>query len=808
MHRTHWLAGGAVTALVCLVAVARADLVFFKDGYVLQGKVRRQTSTEFDSVTGEFYSLPRGFYMVDDGPRRVYFCPQRMSLIERLSPPADEQFSVGKLTFLMGTRIPSPPPLEEVVDAPDFNEKTWERVFKFRSGEREIAVKQRLATVNPYYARVDATSKFRWSHGYLTREFDPEQLYALIKNNKFLDESPPRPPKKKLTPGQILFRRMKLINFCTQAGWYDKAEKELARLAKDMPEQKSRVELTLAAVARHRARDQWEEIKVAYQAGQYKAAAKLAEAYSTKHAPDKVIADLRELRSKLVGHGKAVSEADAALAETAKFASSADGKALALAATVIRKELHSSNIDRLDGFLGQYREANRQKARGKAPPYTADQLLALAVSGFLLGGPSGVPDPTQAISLWKARQLVLEAMNTATTAGRQALINAYLRQVKSPPDMDEVAQMVDYLPPFDPARDTSTATQEVPLGRRGLSKYLLKLPPEYTHNRSYPVVVALHDGGESAKAVVKRWEKMAAKHGYILVVPEWGGGTYRFTEDEHMKVLDALKDVRRRFHPDSDRVFLFGQGEGGKMAFDVGLSHPDLFAGVMPMGAGPLFFARKYWRNAQYLPFYIMTGTNVIPQYGVGMREQLKSWVNHRYSVLLVEYKGRGSEWLGGELPNMFDWMRFQKRVFPLNRLGSDGLGGGFGEEFCTHRDTDDRFYWISTEGLSRVCRMPPGRFNNLMEPAKISARVVPTTNTIICKGVGVNKMTVWIGRNSAGQYLLDLDRKVTVQVGLQTKFSGKVTPSLGVLLDDLHERADRKHLFVAKVPMTGRLGG
>src|SRR5262249_16382706 len=147
-------------------------------------------------------------------------------------------------------------------------------------------------------------------------------------------------------------------------------------------------------------------------------------------------------------------------------------------------------------------------------------------------------------------------------------------------------------------------------------------------------------------------------------------------------VLDTLRDLRRRFHPDCDRVFLFGLGEGAKMAFDVGLSHPDLFAGVMPMGAGPLFHARKDWRTAQHLPFYVMMATNVVREHGEGMRAQLKSWIDNRYSILLVEYKGRGSEWLGGELPNMFDWMRFQKRAFPMDRLGSDGLGGGFGEEF------------------------------------------------------------------------------------------------------------------------------
>src|SRR5215813_7926004 len=124
MQRKHWLAG-VLAVLVCVVGVARADLIFFTDGYVLQGKVVRQTTTELDSATGELFTIPRGFYFVDDGPRRVYFCnhKNRMSLVERLVPPADVTFSVGNLTLIVGTRIPSPPPMTEVIDAPKFEHK-------------------------------------------------------------------------------------------------------------------------------------------------------------------------------------------------------------------------------------------------------------------------------------------------------------------------------------------------------------------------------------------------------------------------------------------------------------------------------------------------------------------------------------------------------------------------------------------------------------------------------------------------------------------------------------------------------------
>ena len=51
-------------------------------------------------------------------------------------------------------------------------------------------------------------------------------------------------------------------------------------------------------------------------------------------------------------------------------------------------------------------------------------------------------------------------------------------------------------------------------------------------------------------------------------------------------VIDTLRDLRRRFQVDSDRVFLFGWEQGADAALDIGMSHPDQFAGVL---FGPAF---------------------------------------------------------------------------------------------------------------------------------------------------------------------------------------------------------------------------
>jgi len=179
----------------------------------------------------------------------------------------------------------------------------------------------------------------------------------------------------------------------------------------------------------------------------------------------------------------------------------------------------------------------------------------------------------------------------------------------------------------------------------------VKLPPEYRHSRPYPVLIVLHEAGEKPSDMIQRWAEAAAENGYILLAPEWQvspNGKYTYSEAEHLTVLNALRDLRRRFNTDEDRVFLFGLGEGGAMAFDVGLGHPDLFAGVLPMGAAPQFHAELCWRNAQYLPFYVVYGSQG-PDHDK-LKDLFNNWVILRaYPQLWIDYKGRGIEWYGGE---------------------------------------------------------------------------------------------------------------------------------------------------------------
>src|SRR5205814_535444 len=171
----------------------------------------------------------------------------------------------------------------------------------------------------------------------------------------------------------------------------------------------------------------------------------------------------------------------------------------------------------------------------------------------------------------------------------------------------------------------------------GGGSYVVQLPPEYHPLRSYPVVLLLSSGREKAEEMLSRFTPEAAKRGLILAAPLREGNTVIKTrhqprEKDQVMVINTLRDLRRRFQIDSDRVFLFGWEDGADLAFDVSLGHPDLFAGVVPMcGTIPVLTRRYYWTNAQYLPFYIIEGERNGNHPKV-MRELFKDWTRQPFA--------------------------------------------------------------------------------------------------------------------------------------------------------------------------------
>jgi hypothetical protein len=257
-------------------------------------------------------------------------------------------------------------------------------------------------------------------------------------------------------------------------------------------------------------------------------------------------------------------------------------------------------------------------------------------------------------------------------------------------------------------------------------------------------------------------------------------------------VLRCLRDACRRFAVDTDRVFLSGHSMGGDAAWDMGLAHPDLWAGVIPIVARSDRYCNRYTDNALRLPFYVVCGELDGSKLMDNARD-LDRYLQRNYNCTVVEYLGRGHEHFYEEILHIFDWMgRFRRDFFPRDFL-------------CwTMRPWDNWFWWVEVEGLPPGAMVdpqdwPPPRGT---QPAKVEASIADNNGLNVT--VGAARVTVWISPE-----MIDFEQRANIVVGARRVNAPDrfVQPDLETLLEDARSRGDRQHPFWAKIEVpTGRV--
>ncbi|MDR3633945.1 MAG: PHB depolymerase family esterase, partial [Isosphaeraceae bacterium] len=438
---------------------------------------------------------------------------------------------------------------------------------------------------------------------------------------------------------------------------------------------------------------------------------------------------------------------------------------------------------------------------------TDAEKFALALSGYVLGPDAAVSDLSAAATLWKARDFVQSYLQSDDSDTRSDLLDK-LGALEIPDDsaqkvstrrLEVVTRLARLMSP--PLHEESAKPGEVRLRRvpddqnEAPTEYAVFLPPEYHPLRSYPAVVALHSG-EGPESAVAWCSAEAARRGYIVIAPQYNlpgeAVDYHFSPSEHAAVELSLRDARRRFAIDSDRVFLCGQLNGGHMAWDFGVAHPDMFAGVAVVSGLPLKYVIRYLeKNSDRLPLYVALGDLAPASNEIVFGTLVKPLIAKGNDVTYVEHFKRGLEELPEEAPSVFDWMDHRPSREP------------YPKEFDvkTARESDNRFYGIVIHEFadgrttSPVAVDPAGKNLN---PATIKLKSSTLTTPLLLKYEvsGLRRFDVWVSPK-----FVDVKKRLEIRVnGRSLKIAPK--PNLEPLLEDLRIRGDRQQVYWLKVPV------
>jgi len=142
---------------------------------------------------------------------------------------------------------------------------------------------------------------------------------------------------------------------------------------------------------------------------------------------------------------------------------------------------------------------------------------------------------------------------------------------------------------------------------RGFSLYV---PKSYDAETPIPVLFYLHHscsddnihrGSDRAGVAVLKFRKMCEEHGILLVAPYTSKGAEWWTPQGIRLIQWTLKNVRRLYKIDDDRIGLMGALDGGDSVWAVGQAMPGTWSVLMPMTGDP------YEMTAIVRPIFLAT---------------------------------------------------------------------------------------------------------------------------------------------------------------------------------------------------------
>jgi acetyl esterase/lipase len=765
-----------------MVQPAAATTLLLKDGRALEGNRYAEIASVVENPlnpkaqSGEVPLTP--LLVIDDGLRRTYIHSSQVREILEQNSRRDVRINIWQPVAEHGGAVGR---IGQAVRVTPFDE-FGRRIYEMRSTEGPLAVVQGITQITPLYTKVQglmgAPRPIVWDMRIATSSIPREALDRILSTA--------------VKPND-LESRLQLVRLYSTSERYRDAGAELERIVKDFPEREDLQQFT-RQLRQLGGRLILKEIQLRSEAGQHELARGLLSQFPTEGVSGETLAEVRELLDKYATDDQHRKNVILELQQRVATVEDENGRRLADGfVKEISDDLNEDTIKRLASFERLVDDES----------ISADQKVALAISGWLVGANHATDNFQLAVTLAHVRDLVLRYLRESDTEKR-ALSAAELFDTEAA-SVERVAQILKLMkPPLSAPKEADLGGGAFELPLAGLpgesdSRYFVQLPPEYDPLRHYPTIVTLADVVATPEQMLDYWagpvdpEKggerlgQATRHGYITIAVDWRQPhqmSYDYSARAHHAVLGALRDACRRFSIDTNRVFLTGHGVGGDAAWDIGLAHPDVWAGVIPIVAVADRYCGRYAKNADYLAWYIVAGELDGDKLARNARE-LDRYFTQYSDLTVVEYLGRGYEPFGDEIQRLFDWMGRRQRATPKEL------------ECVSMRPWDNFFWWLEVEGLPQKSMVLPGNWppERTARQARISGKRLET-NKISVK-VQADKVIVWLSPE-----LVDFNQRLVVEVNNRaiSPRDRFVKPDLGVLLEDARTRGERQHPFWAKL--------
>jgi predicted peptidase len=126
-------------------------------------------------------------------------------------------------------------------------------------------------------------------------------------------------------------------------------------------------------------------------------------------------------------------------------------------------------------------------------------------------------------------------------------------------------------------------------------KYNLYIPKNYDVNKSYPLVLFIHDAGvissnpqitliQGLGAVIWATPREQAKHESFVLAPQYSKGIVNDKSEAMQEVevtMDLIRAIEGQYNIDKNRLYTTGQSMGCMASIEMLIRYPDLFAAAL-----------------------------------------------------------------------------------------------------------------------------------------------------------------------------------------------------------------------------------
>jgi dienelactone hydrolase len=316
---------------------------------------------------------------------------------------------------------------------------------------------------------------------------------------------------------------------------------------------------------------------------------------------------------------------------------------------------------------------------------------------------------------------------------------------------------------------------------------LVQLPPQYTPQKEWPLIFAMHGGPSgtvaqtrpSAERMIKVWAESAARAGWIVAAPAMiptvtagARGEQRLPyEVFHLEQAEAvISALRARYRINPDRLVSTGISLGSNFSIQYACAQPGWLAAIVPVSTEG-DSRELLLRNLKSTPVYLLEGALDKNIWGIaGPRALSEILTGFGYDLMYREFPARAHEGFQEHYDDVLRWLELRPRQnYPHEVLRVP---------HTAIIPAARRVHWIETDtrqGLVRAAITSPTRI-------EITTR-------------WTRELTLYLH-----DQLVNLDGPLEVWVNGVKAFTGQVPRSIATALKQARMLGDERRIYAASL--------